>query len=125
MPVVIPVQPGDVGGAEYRFGCGVENTSLLFDLHWNRREDRWYMSIYDAAEVPVVRGVKIVLGTFLGRRAAHPLFEAGALVAVDLSRRGAEAGFLDLGRRVVLRWYAVQELIAGAGFAPLPGTVSG
>lgn len=122
MPIVIPVQPGDVvGSADYRLGTTIESTAYLIDMHWNRREDRWYLSLLEIDETPIVSGVKVVLGVVLGRRSAHPLFRRGALVAVDLERtgpgRGVEAGWADLGRRVVLRWYDAEEFAALAGYS--------
>lgn len=122
MPQVIPLQPGDlVGSADYSFTAPIGADLYRFALHWARREDRWYLTLAEVgASAPIVSGVKLVLGVLLGRRCAHPLFRRGALILIDLALtspgRGVEAGYFDLGRRVALRWYDVQELAAIAGY---------
>jgi hypothetical protein len=122
VPQVIPVQPGDaVGSADYRLGATVEGEDYVFELHWCRRDDRWYLSISELSGAPVVSGCKVVLGVLIGRRSAHPLFRLGGFVAIDLAStglgRGVEAGSSDLGRRVALRWYSTEELAAIAGYS--------
>lgn len=122
MPVAIPVQPGDlVGSADYRFSAIVDGGEYVFELHWERREDRWYLSVSELGGSPVFASAKIALGVLIGRRSPHPLLRRGGFVAIDLASpgpgRGAEAGFADLGRRVALRWYTAEELAAIAGYS--------
>jgi hypothetical protein len=89
------------------------STPYIFELRWNLREGAWYLNIFEANGSAIIHGVKVVLGMYLGRRSRHDLFRKGALVAVDTSRQGKEAGLDDFGTRVVLRRYTAQEIVTG------------
>lgn len=80
----------------------------------------WYMDVLDGDDVPIARGIKLVLGTYPGRQSADPLFLFGAFVIVDTSGEHREARFDDLGTRVVLAYWLHRELISDA-YATLPG----
>lgn len=41
---------------------------LYFEFNWNVRANRWFLSIYDANEVPILTGLKLVAGAILTRR---------------------------------------------------------
>lgn len=101
----------------YRIGVPIDGTLFLFDFRWNARDAAWYFDMYEADETPIVVGVKIVLGTYLGRRCTHPFFASNVLVARDTSGQGLDAGFDDLGARVVLLRFTDEEVLAGRGFA--------
>lgn len=104
----IPLTPS-IGS--YRFGTVIETVAYIFDVRWNVRAQAWYMDIREADETPIILGVRLVLGVYLGRRSNHDLFKNGVLIAVDLGIHGRDAGFDDLGVRVVLKYIPVLDLI--------------
>ncbi len=100
----------------YRFSTTIEDVEYIFDVRWNSRTAAWYFDVLEFDETPIISGVKIVLGMYLGRRSTHRLFHTGVFVAVDTTRQHQEAGFDDISTRVVVRRYAVEEVMAGRGF---------
>lgn len=106
--IQIPVLPS-VGS--YRFATVIETVAYIFDVRWNTRDQAWYLDVLEVDETPIMRGMKILLGVYLGRRSSHPLFMNGVLVASDMSAQGKEAGFDDLGTRVLLQYIPVLDLI--------------
>lgn len=95
----------------YRFGATIGGSEYLFDPRWNSRDAAWYMDVREISLTPIVLGMKIVLGTYLGRRSNHKLFREGVLVAVDLDRSGLDATYDDFGTRIILQYIPVLELI--------------
>ena len=83
----------DLDGRRYRF-----------DYRYSQRADCWYFDLYDAQDVELVRGVKIVLGVPLLRKVASVDKPPGSLVAIDTSSTGTEPGLNDLGSRVLLTY---------------------
>lgn len=106
--IIIPFEPS-IG--HYRFSTTISNTEYIFDVRWNSRDSAWYFDLLEFDETPIIMGVKIVLGTYLGRRCTHALFYNGVFVAIDTSNEGREAGFDDLGTRVTIRYYPAEDLI--------------
>ena len=62
----------------------------------------------------MIIGVKVVLGTYLGRSCAHPLFTEGVFVAIDTTNKHAEATYDDLGTRVEVWYYTTDEVASRA-----------
>lgn len=91
------------------------SATYIFEFKFNTHDNSWYMNVSDANLQPIVQSIRIVLGIYLGRLALHPLFQQGILVAIDTSRSGKEAGLDDLGARVIIGRFTVQETIAGRG----------
>ena len=82
-----------------------------FEFRWNFRDLSWYFTMRDDAQTPMVTGVRVVLGTFLGHRSQHKFFNNNALAALDLSHKGQEAGLDDFGSRVILRILSAHEIL--------------
>lgn len=102
--------PIDAVAPNYRMGISLDDTPYIFDVRWNERDTAWYLDIYDAVEDPIRLGIKIVLGTILGVRCLDARLPLGTLLAVDLSGAGVDATIDDLGTRVVLFYFAADEL---------------
>lgn len=101
--------------ANYRFGATIEAVPYLFDVRWNSRASAWYMDVLEAGEAPIVLGIKLVLGAYLGRRSNHRLFQRGVFMMFDTSNAGRDATYDDLGERVVLLYVPIDELIRRLG----------
>lgn len=106
--ITIPFQPSL---ANYSFGCAINDVTYLFEVRWNDRALAWYFSLAETDTTPIISGIKIVLGAYLGRQCSHDLFKGGVFVAVDTSGKEAEAGFDDMGVRVIVKYIPVLELI--------------
>jgi hypothetical protein len=109
---ILPLSPGL---PEYRFSTEIGDDSYVFDVRWNRRDQCWYLDLFEAdGETAIFHGVKVVLGANLGRMHRHPLLGRGAFVAVDTSGRSVDATFDDLGTRVLVIYMPSIEIVAMA-----------
>ena len=109
MPVLVPFEPST---PSYRVGCTLGSLPYLFDVRWNARDAAWYFDLLDADENPIYSGIKVVLGTGLGRVCTDPRFPSGTFQAIDLAGTSRDAGIDDLGARVVVYYYSAAELAA-------------
>ena len=111
MPAVLPFVPSI---PLYTVGTVLDGVTVFFRVRWaeSPRVSRWYFDLLDENQLPIATGIKLLLGTYLARYAHHPLTEAGAFVARDLSGGipAREAGFDDLGVRVVVYWFTKAEM---------------
>jgi hypothetical protein len=114
--------PFESGSGAYDFRTTIDGVEYFCDVRWNssdnERRGAWYFDLYEQDLTPIAVGIKIVLGTYLGKRVQHRLFRTGVMIALDMTKQGKEATFDDLGTRVEVRWVPVEEalsLIAEAG----------
>lgn len=105
----VPIQQST---PNYRIGVTLVGVAYWLDLRWNTRDAAWYLDVYDANEKPICNGIKIVIGTFLGRTCNVAPFTQGVFVAFDTSGAGLDAGFDDFGKRVQLAFLPVTDLLA-------------
>lgn len=96
----------------YEVTTSINNATYILGVRWNDRDGAWYLDVFQADRTPIFRGVKIVLGTYLGRGFNHPLVRDGALVAIDTSGARRDAVVDDLGTRVIVAWIPVGEIAA-------------
>lgn len=108
---VLPFIPSD---PHYQFETTLNDIPYHFDVRWNERDKAWYFDMYDKDGVEIILGVKIVLGTYLGRRSTHEFFATNALVATDITLENRDPTFDDLGTRVFVIHYTSTELMAEA-----------
>ncbi len=91
--------------------------TMRFEIRWNFRNRSWYFTLFEDDNTLLISGVRMVLGTYLGSRCRAKFFRDGVLVMVDTSGKGVEAGFDDLGTRIVMRRFTVYEVMVGRGIA--------
>lgn len=109
MPSVLPL---DATAPNYRVGVTLNDTPYIFDVRWNGKAGAWYLDVLDINDSPIRRGIRLVLGVFLGFRCNDPRFPRGILMMGDLSGKGVDATIDDLGTRVALYHFTVKELLA-------------
>ena len=97
MAEYLPFIPSD---NNYRLVTSLGGIPYLIDVHWNDSDSSWYMDIYESDETPILVGIKVVLGVRLGKRSKHEFFTNHILQAVDTSGARKDAGYDDLGARV-------------------------
>jgi hypothetical protein len=107
MPRLLPLQPAV---AFARQSTTLSDRTVIYEARWNARAESWFLDLYDEEEEPIALGLRIVLGTPLGRRSVSPRRLPGFLIAEDLSGARREATFDDLGTRVVVYYFSGAEL---------------
>lgn len=113
---IIPVQQSE---PNYRIGVTLLGVAYWFDFRWNAGDPLrpagapgWFLDVYDANEKPIWNGIRIVIGTYLGRACNASPFTDGVLMAFDTSGKGLDAGFDDFGTRVKLVYMPAVDLLA-------------
>jgi hypothetical protein len=96
--------PVDSSAKLYRFNTSIEDLEVVFTVYWNRIDQAWYFDLSDVKDKVLARGIKIVLGAYLGSANTDSFFSKGAFVALDTSNEGRNATVEDLGSRVQLWW---------------------
>lgn len=95
----------------YEFSLDIDGVSYTFDVRWNGRASAWYVDVLLSDGTAVARGIKIVLGAYLGRGRLHELFQLGVFVARDTSGDQRDATLDDLGTRVEVVYVPIDEAI--------------
>jgi len=107
MIVTIPVPQS---GAHFTFSAELEGISYSFELRWNARDYAWMLTMGDGEGGAIVSGIKVVINVPLLSFFGDPRLPPGVLMALDSAGTDAEAGFEDLGRRVVLIYAPLADL---------------
>ncbi len=92
----------------------LDGVSYGLELNWNGRVDAWYLSIFDAAGVALLRSRKVVTNMpLLSRFRFIAGLPAGDIIAVDPSESIAYAGYTELGeaRGVTLMYVEASDLL--------------
>ena len=94
----------------FRETVTLTGADYILDFQYNQREDRWYLSVSDAAGVPIYGGRKIVPSVSLLRQCADARQPPGLLVPQTLTTDDSPPGLNDLGSRIALYYYEPGEL---------------
>jgi hypothetical protein len=109
---IIPTIPGETN---YDFGTTINGVGYNFLVYWNDQDfngGAFYFSVFDVAGNPIAQGIKVVLGTYLGRRVqTNPLFTNGVFTAYDTSGKGVDCGINELGGRILLLYIPNVDLM--------------
>lgn len=99
---IVPVR-NDV--ASFTFRCDLTGVEFLFRFSFNERDGFWYMALYDQTDLPIVQGVKVVIGMPLLRGIVDARRPAGEIIALDSTNEHSEAtAIADLGDRVLITY---------------------
>jgi len=109
MPQLLPLIPSV---PSYRVATTLAGTQYVLDVRWNGRAAAWYMDLLQEDTTPIALGIKIVLGRFIGIRVTDPAFPPGIIMASDLSGAGIDATLDDIGTRVAVYFYTLEEINA-------------
>lgn len=108
--LTIPTTPGV---PFYKQKTRLDGVDYVLGIRYSQREDRWYLSIYDSGESPILLGLKLVLN--------WPLLQAyrydtrippGELMATGLTTDDSPPGLDEMAedRRVQLTYFEAGEL---------------
>lgn len=87
----------------------LEQAEYRFDLHWNERDERWYLQLYDSTgELIVTR--KVIANWPILRGVVHESRPPGELIAVDTQNLTTPIGLYDFGDRVVLDYLEAADV---------------
>ena len=107
MSEILPFQPSI---SHYEFSTGFVGDEFVFNVRWNGRAESWFIDILARDRTHIASGLKLVLGTLIGGRSTDPRFPQGVFQVIDLSGDFRDAGFDDLGTRVIVYFYSNTEL---------------
>lgn len=79
----------------YRYEVELSGALFWIELRWNRADGRWYLSIADATEAPLLTGLRVVSDAPLLRLGADARLPPGDLVAYSATP-GKDPGKEDL-----------------------------
>ncbi len=113
---LIPVVATDF---DYTMGVTLDGVHYVMHVYWNDRDAAWYFDMLASNQRPIISGVKIVLGAYLGRVVQETPFTTGVISAVDTSGTNVDAGRDDLGTRILLFYIPAPDLLS------ILGTIAG
>lgn len=99
-PTYLPFDPSDNNFTVY---VPFDDEVFAFRVYWNERDSAWYLDMAEEDEAPIISGMKVTLGTNLGRKSSHSFFRTRALRAIDTTGKGSDASYDDLGGRVLIQ----------------------
>lgn len=111
--MAVAVLPFIASVGDYEFEVAIAEVPYIFNVRWNERDLAWYFDLYTSDQVPIAIGLKITVGSYIGRYVNHELFENGVIAAIDTSGEYLEPGFDDIGpdKRVEVRYYTIADLV--------------
>lgn len=109
--LVIPTRTDE---ARYSIEIDLDQLTYRFDFDWNDRAEAWSFDLYDANNVLLLAGRRVVVGFPLINRFRDARLPPGDLHAVDTSTANLDPKFADLGDRVKLLY--VESADMGALF---------
>lgn len=112
MSTVLPI---DQTGSWFQFQTELDGVTYGFEFRWNEREGFWFCTMRDGEGNAIVSGRKVVLGPLFAKyRSREPVWPAADVYALDTGAGDVDAGYADLGRRVLLIYATDAEIIASA-----------
>ncbi len=93
--IVIPTSPGV---PYFRQKTNLEGRDFVLDFSYNQRIERWYLSIFDEEETPILRGLKLVANWPLLRHYRYDIrLPPGELMALTQDGSTAPPTLNELG----------------------------
>lgn len=78
---------------------------------WDDRLEAWFIDLYDADDVQLARGKRLVANYYLFDDQLDRRFPAGRLMLLDDAGTGVACGFEDLGDRCQLVYFEPNEVV--------------
>lgn len=88
----------------------LDGENFLMVFKWNFRDSTWYFSLYQEDETPVAVGMRLVVGWNPLRRLVGTDRPLGSIYVHDTVGTDVEAGFEELGTRVLVLYYDEDEI---------------
>lgn len=108
--------PVNQTGSWFQFSTELDGVTYGFEFRWNEREGFWFCTLRDGEGNALVSGRKVVLGSLFRKyRSRAGVFQAADVYAVDTGAGDVDAGYADLGRRVLIVYGTDAEVFSAAG----------
>jgi hypothetical protein len=107
----------------YTIRVRLDERDYTLEFYYATRSERWYLSLFDTEDNPLVCGLKLVTNVALLRSHHHkPEIPPGELIVtcstLDKSPpKLQELGLLDEGKRCTLTYFPRSELLEASGGA--------
>jgi hypothetical protein len=111
--MAIQVIPTSSDSAFYDQRTRLDGRDYTLRFAWNEREARWYLTLLDESEEPIIRSIKVLANWPLLKSHRHdPRTPAGELVACDLTGLDTPPAFdeLGIGLRCELTYFDAEEI---------------
>lgn len=103
---ILPTAAG-IYAFRYSVDLELDGTSRTLEFKFNPADGFWYLDLRNAANEPLVLGMRLALGKNKWKRYKYmDGVPKGSLDVVDVSGEGREAGADDLGVRVLVQYDA-------------------
>lgn len=107
MSLIIPAYTNT---PHYQIRVQLEGVDYLLRFDWSAREGRFYMSIYDQDETPLLFNVKVLANaSLITRKHYDDRLPPGEIMAVDTESGGIPPSLDDFGERVQLYYFESSE----------------
>lgn len=104
--------PLRVGVPFYDLQVPLDGTTYTLQVRWNTRYSAWYMDVLDEqGSTMLVGGLALLLGAAISAKVTGRPYP-GFFVMLDTSGTNVDAGFSDLGDRVLLEYLEAADLAA-------------
>lgn len=92
----------------------LDGRDYVLDFSYNEREERFYLSVLDESEIPIIEGLKLICNwSLLYPYRSDPRCPLGEFTVVDLTGSGEPPTLFELGsdKRCQLVYWTRAELI--------------
>ncbi len=93
----ILIIPTDSENSSFKMRTELEDKEFVLRFDWNGRLERWFISLMDGSENPLVMGMNLVTNWNLFGRFKGAAFPAGRMMLHDATGKGDECGRNGLG----------------------------
>jgi len=93
----------------YSFVQTYDGISYNFELHYNTREEAWYLDLRLEDGTDIRTGIKVVVDFPLAKRSKHEKMLPGMLVCFDSSGKRLDPTIDDLGSRIRMLYFDESE----------------
>ena len=107
--IIIPPDQPDPLFEEYDFEIPLGEAVFRVVQRFFQRQESWYLSLFDAANEPLIVRKRMSIETPILHRYEIPGLPPGELALLDQSGERAECGFADLGHRCILVYFDPED----------------
>lgn len=90
----------------------IDGREYVLRIYWNARAQGWYLDASDQDGVPILYGLRLIVGVKLGRQlVGDSRIWPGTMACVATTQDDSDPGQFDLGTRVLLIYDDLQPIV--------------